>query len=987
VQWTNCSSASANGDNDHLLSEAADFMLQAIRCASRMTAWEYWAELGWIYQRQSKLAASLKAYCLAMDMLEECKVQREGSGDDLVLAEATIRTDLALVYRGMGLVDDAMKHLTAALELGTDRMDDAQHAMILLGSAQARLAQCHARSCEGLYSAAAAALMAGINIADQLVTVLQCSLPLQHRLDVTDVVWKLLGDLKLYASRLPPSCFGGFSGVQKLLAEAAQAYSKAREAIDGRGGGVSAQATAEYDIGLAHLQHAWSLQLEMGDGSGLWLSEQYVQLPEILRLRSLASRHFKASINLEPTSSAAWVGLGCSSPHPLAQQHCFVRSTQIDRNHSGLVNLASMYCRYSKNDEAYETLNVLQSAVDHPLMWVMLGLLKEAEGTSGTCKQACDAFYSSLEAAHPLDGLMGLGRTTPLVHSLQDGIVALELYCDINPANALAWTVLGLLFEASERPAKASRCYLDAWKLLERQEGVMGTTAETVQARSIIMENLCRASSVAKSCLPSFELPDLFDSVKLATHSQALLSASKGAWKDALVCIADQEHLVGSVLHVLVSFWGGDTSGAMQLGAQRMTTQASMCVFDGGKGLDGLPIYGGIRNIRQEHKSTAVATRELQAQASALAACRTSTSTQRRLLCRALHLRPESPSLWAQLASACLREEWGSAVAAGLAKSCASAATNLVRCYHADTSQRGWAMFRGIDGAIGMEGDEGVIAPAPTAEVEALSFSTQALSGMVNAASSRKTIRLLLKALHTDPSNLASWHLLASALVGHVIEEDRGDNESLALATASSIFVMLSLPAPSAHCILLQGNLHEAREAASYITSGPQKALHEARSFASERNWDAAVARYKEAGLQDPSQWHHEIVQELSNCLEMQGEVVVAAAFLRTAAALQAGHAEKNQSSSAAAAAASLLLKLSSLLHRHGRLNDAMSTLNEASALLRRNSEAQATISFLRGAIWAAGSNSKKKAMDALDRAKDSSVPPELLAAYSATLQ
>jgi hypothetical protein len=105
------------------------------------------------------------------------------------------------------------------------------------------------------------------------------------------------------------------------------------------------------------------------------------QLEPVAALTARAEAALRTAVALNPLHSDAWTALGtCSSLHPLLQQHCLCRAAQIDHSPSGWANLALLYLRWpGKEGAAYEALGGLQAVVDHPVMWVALGVLRERE--------------------------------------------------------------------------------------------------------------------------------------------------------------------------------------------------------------------------------------------------------------------------------------------------------------------------------------------------------------------------------------------------------------------------------------------------------------------------------------------------------------------------------------------------------------------------------------------------------------------------------
>ncbi len=511
-----------------LLAQAVGYMQQALKGSPGK--WQYWSELGWLYMRKGMHASALKALQEALMRLEKMVVnaaqQRNSNLQDrektLKVDVVRVRTDIASVHCELGQVDEAVSVIESAIAF------DSCNAVALMGAGECYLAQAHARSMEGLYYTSYQSLQQGQRAMKTLLD-RQQELELKHGSTFVQAAWKLLGDLYIYCHKIPPSCCGGegmglggwFSEQQKIIALSAEAYNEAKMAAV-KTGGKDDIAAAEYDTGLAFLLQAKARRLELGEGSGLWKIEEYSKQPDICEMLSKATSCFKASLLLDPTSCKAWVGLGCSSICDTSlQQHCFIRAVQIDHhNRDAWMNLGILYLCQGRYSEVYKVLNVLQSiVVDHPMVWVFLGLLRLEQqdiqappapqnNREMRIKEACDAFYTSLKVAQPLDGLLGLARTASSVESLQDAITAVEVYCDLNPGNPLAYTLLGLYLTDEEKFSTAAECHCFALELIAMQRTLLGESFASSEAEQLVISNLANAVAAGWAAAASFSPND-----------------------------------------------------------------------------------------------------------------------------------------------------------------------------------------------------------------------------------------------------------------------------------------------------------------------------------------------------------------------------------------------------------------------------------------------------------------------------------------------
>lgn len=137
-------------------------------------------------------------------------------------------------------MDEAVSSFKEALSL------DPESSLALEGAGEAYLAQAHARTSEGLYTAATTALRNGCEAtrsfldhlakaaSDATATTTAKEAGTETNGSRGECAWKLLGDLYTYAHKLPPMCFegegaregqrGGDGGVLGLGTKEAAAY-------------------------------------------------------------------------------------------------------------------------------------------------------------------------------------------------------------------------------------------------------------------------------------------------------------------------------------------------------------------------------------------------------------------------------------------------------------------------------------------------------------------------------------------------------------------------------------------------------------------------------------------------------------------------------------------------------------------------------------------------------------------------------------------
>ncbi|CAM9853966.1 unnamed protein product [Discosporangium mesarthrocarpum] len=510
------------------------------------------------------------------------------------VASVRVKTQVGTVQRQLGQVDEAVHSFEAALQL------NPEHLMALEGLGETYLAQAHARTSEGLYTAAAAALLAGCSITRKFLDLTIARTSSQgHR---GSCAWKLLGDLYTYGHKLPAFCFvtdrsvgkdgevedgfGSttaalrkvsflFEGARKRLSFVAKGEAPYRRAVEVLGEKQVSDETSEaystllaaalYDLGLNLFLRSQLVRMDAGEGSGPWPQDMYASLPQVGSLASQAKQVFMKALLINPLHSDTWNGLGAVMKDPLVRQHCWVRAVQLAHNASGWANLGMMFVEWRLHSQAYEAFGGLQAVADHPMMWVGLGLLKEEKASQlnevpQKRRRALDAYFSSLETGQHLDGLTGLGVTASCSQSYEsDVLVALQQRVELNPCSAHVWNLLGTALERAGYHRKAIVAYKNAVCLLEDQHtmfldsNVVGVENEWIDGRnggvikcsealSIIRSNLGRALALCGMANEAVEALQQGDQAQVDFFLQlGRAHAMAGDWDGALAAFSQVE--------------------------------------------------------------------------------------------------------------------------------------------------------------------------------------------------------------------------------------------------------------------------------------------------------------------------------------------------------------------------------------------------------------------------------------------------------------
>jgi superkiller protein 3 len=113
-------------------------------------------------------------------------------------------------------------------------------------------------------------------------------------------------------------------------------------------------AALRYDLAINQYFQAGVINLNNGSGSGIVEVNDLTE--EAKHLLVVCERLLHDSIYMDPKNSLFWNALGIVATSPVKRQHCFIRSIQLDNNHSAWNNLGMMYLEYNKVDLAKEAL-------------------------------------------------------------------------------------------------------------------------------------------------------------------------------------------------------------------------------------------------------------------------------------------------------------------------------------------------------------------------------------------------------------------------------------------------------------------------------------------------------------------------------------------------------------------------------------------------------------------------------------------------------
>ncbi|RHZ04228.1 hypothetical protein DYB37_004211 [Aphanomyces astaci] len=513
-----------------------------------------WAALGHVYQVFGRIVAAQKSYAKSLSLVGSYP------DDATNLPSTSVLCELARIELSLGLLDEALAHLTTAVEAGVTTTSNGQTnvgAAVHKLLAETLFTQAKMLCAQGLYGRSHDKLKQASTV---LCTYLsQTSQTDDDDNDATTSLYKLVGDIHLFAFYLPVD-----DTWLSFLQQGTDAYLKA----------LSAQphdAMALFDVGVGYWVQAQARAYLQNVPMAKWsLQHQPAYPPEILSPVTTARSYLTQSLQANPNDANVWNALGAVHDHIVLKQFAFVRAIELENLDAAWANLGMLYLQSGHLGNEFTIssyLTVLDIALaqkaflslqgvnpNHPAMWLGNGLM---ECQNQDPAQAHAAFTCAMELRLDLDILHGFAYTALLSRtgSLDQALFALKKYNERDARHPAAINSLGVALMRTGLFQQAVAAFQSALELVKNDVlFVAGGTRNLVQA--LIHVNQFDLADTALHALdkssPQVSLLKATVLVGRGGHDKEALAALDQAVKDLPASLTDDGvvhvHLTRSVL-------------------------------------------------------------------------------------------------------------------------------------------------------------------------------------------------------------------------------------------------------------------------------------------------------------------------------------------------------------------------------------------------------------------------------------------------------
>ncbi|KAF0699035.1 Aste57867_10380 [Aphanomyces stellatus] len=401
----------------------------------------YWAALGHVYAVFGRTVAAQKSYLKSLELCAD---------------SPSVLCELARIELSLGLLDDALIHLTAVA---------SPTVAVQKLLAETLFTQAKALCAQGLYGRADAKL----KDASRVLT--PATAMATHA-----TLFKLLGDIHVFAFSLVPDD----ETWAPFLEQGTAAYLNALAAT------TSDRAAALYDVGVGYWIQAQAAGFLARLPMAKWsLAHAPPYPPAIRSLVETAQSYFMQSLAVDATDAKVWNALGVVHSHAALKQFCLVRAIELENLDAAWANLGMLYLEAGLVGMAQKAFLSLQGVnPNHPAMWLGYGLM---ECRHGDASQAHAAYTCALELRLDLDILQGYAYTglwSQSTTSLPQILFALKKYTERDAANAAAINSLGVALMRTGLFAQAVDAFERALAFVQgdatRTDGVLLNLAQAL---------------------------------------------------------------------------------------------------------------------------------------------------------------------------------------------------------------------------------------------------------------------------------------------------------------------------------------------------------------------------------------------------------------------------------------------------------------------------------------------------------------------------
>ncbi|RHY64417.1 hypothetical protein DYB30_002452 [Aphanomyces astaci] len=425
-----------------------------------------WAALGHVYQVFGRIVAAQKSYAKSLSLVGSYP------DDATNLPSTSVLCELARIELSLGLLDEALAHLTTAVEAGVTTTSNGQTnvgAAVHKLLAETLFTQAKTLCAQGLYGRSHDKLKQASTV---LCTYLSQTEADDDDNDATTSLYKLVGDIHLFAFYLPVD-----DTWLSFLQQGTDAYLKA----------LSAQphdAMALFDVGVGYWVQAQARAYLQNVPMAKWsLQHQPAYPPEILSPVTTARSYLTQSLQANPNDANVWNALGAVHDHIVLKQFAFVRAIELENLDAAWANLGMLYLQSGHLALAQKAFLSLQGVnPNHPAMWLGNGLM---ECQNQDPAQAHAAFTCAMELRLDLDILHGFAYTALLSRtgSLDQALFALKKYNERDARHPAAINSLGVALMRTGLFQQAVAAFQSALELVKNDVlFVAGVTRNLVQA-------------------------------------------------------------------------------------------------------------------------------------------------------------------------------------------------------------------------------------------------------------------------------------------------------------------------------------------------------------------------------------------------------------------------------------------------------------------------------------------------------------------------
>eukprot|EP01091_Cochliopodium_minus_P009820 TRINITY_DN2509_c0_g1_i1.p1 TRINITY_DN2509_c0_g1~~TRINITY_DN2509_c0_g1_i1.p1 ORF type:complete len:1553 (-),score=502.76 TRINITY_DN2509_c0_g1_i1:412-4707(-) len=381
-----------------------------------------WIGLGKAYVKLGRYMAALKAF------EEVTKLNEKHYYAIYQIAEINLE---------LGVFQNAIKQFTNALEILKREMDDESAAYLYVPSYYGLLCANYELGkqyfFDGMHGSSFQIISNILPLYQKLLIDLKenpqlskcASIEPQNLLSLQ----KLFGDLHTFYFFLPTNLFSGENQVENKVERISSAISFYQQMIKllETKNNITELSFSHFDCGVNYFYQAQVLSKH----------KEQENRDRIGKLFEKSAESFKKAIHYDNNNSAFWNALGIVEKLPKIQQHCFLKSIQLDsKSGKSWIDLGVLYLKnglFEQANKAFITAQTVESNVSEA--WLGLALSMESVSTVEGQRIANGAYtslFSSKTSASSEEGWLGLAYSSFAIGDYNNSSIALEKYRELD---------------------------------------------------------------------------------------------------------------------------------------------------------------------------------------------------------------------------------------------------------------------------------------------------------------------------------------------------------------------------------------------------------------------------------------------------------------------------------------------------------------------------------------------------------------------------